>query len=236
MKSFWFLVSRLLRYSRFCQFFKIKLKYCSLIFFPTSISTTLWLNPNYSNSDIDYINKNLKKGDTYVDIGANIGHLALAASNFVGINGTIIAVEGNQRIANFLKKNIKLNKKNISVFSCIVGNKVGFAGIQNRKADDMNQITQEGDQKMLTLDIICKSLDKINLLKIDVEGYELSVLEGGRETLVKTDKVFIEIIDDLLASFSSSSNQIFSYLNQSNFILDKKIDNSNYLFKKKTNE
>ena len=62
------------------------------------MSATLWLNPDYSNSDIEYIKQYLKKGDTYVDIGANIGHLALAASNLVGTNGTTIAVEGNKRI------------------------------------------------------------------------------------------------------------------------------------------
>ena len=236
MKNFWFLISRLLRHSRLCYFYKIKLKYSSLIFFPTSMSATLWLNPDYSNSDIEYIKQYLKKGDTYVDIGANIGHLALAASNFVGNNGTTVAIEGNKKISAFLKKNIQLNKKNISVFSCIIGESCGVAGIENRKADDMNQVTENGTQRMLDLDTICQNLDNINLLKIDVEGYELRVLKGGTKTLTKTDNIFIEIIDHLLEKFSSSSNQIFAFLNDNDFILDRKISNSNYLFKKKTYE
>ena len=233
MENFWFLISRFLRHSRLCYFFKIKLEYCSLIFFPTSMSTTLWLNPKYSDSDISNLIKNLKKGDTYVDIGANIGHLALAASNLVGIDGTIIAVEGNKKIANFLNKNIKLNKKNISVISCIVGNKIGTASIENRKADDMNQVIEEGKEKMLTLDKICNSLDKIHLLKIDVEGYELSVLEGGIRTLKKTEKIFIEVIDELLNKYSKTSNDLFSFLNKNGFTLFAEIDNKNFIFKKK---
>ena len=68
------------------------------------MSTTLWLNPKYSDSDIKHLTKNLKKGNTYVDIGANIGHLALAASKRIGQNGIILTVEGNERIAKFLKK------------------------------------------------------------------------------------------------------------------------------------
>ena len=68
-----------------------------------------------------------------------------------------------------------------------------------------------------------------------VEGFEYLVLKGGLETLVKTDRIFIEIIDELLKKFACSSQQIFSFLNQNNFILDKKIGNSNYLFKKKNN-
>ena len=235
MESFWFLISRFLRHSRLCYLFKIKLEYCSLIFFPTSMSTTLWLNPKYSDSDIKHLTKNLKKGNTYVDIGANIGHLALAASKRIGQNGIILTVEGNERIAKFLKKNIKLNKRNIIVLSCIVGDKIGVAGIENRKADDMNQVVADGKKKMLTLDKICSNLDRIHLLKIDVEGFEYLVLKGGLETLLKTDRIFIEIIDELLKKFACSSQQIFSFLNQNNFILDKKIGNSNYLFKKKNN-
>tara|TARA_Y100000589_G_C26834897_1_gene499565 strand:- start:17 stop:619 length:603 start_codon:yes stop_codon:yes gene_type:complete len=199
------------------------------------MSTTLWLNPNYSDSDITYLTENLKKGDTFVDIGANIGHLSLAVSKSIGKNGTILAVEGNERVAKFLKKNIKLNKRNILVLSCIVGDKIGIAGIENRKADDMNQVVENGKKKMLTLDKICYNLDRIHLLKIDVEGFEYLVLKGGLETLLKTDRIFIEIIDELLKKFSSSSQDVFSFLNQNNFILDKKIGNSNYLFKKKNN-
>ena len=102
MQLFWFLFSRFLRHSKLCYFFKIKTSYFLITFFPTSMSTTLWLNPIYSNSDIENIKKILRKGDTYVDIGANIGHLALAASNFVGDKGTVIAVEGNLKVAKFL--------------------------------------------------------------------------------------------------------------------------------------
>ena len=236
IQLFWFLFSRFLRHSKLCYFFKIKTSYYSLTFYPTSMSTTLWLNPNYSESDIENIKKILNKGDTYVDIGANIGHLALAASNFVGDKGKIIAVEGNLRVASFLNKNITQNKKNILVFSCIVGEKCGLAGIENRKADDMNQVVKNGNQKMLNLDTICQDLDKINLLKIDVEGYEFLVLKGGMKTLKKTNNIFIEIIDELLDKFSSSQKEVFSYLTENNFILDKKIGNSNYLFKKKNNE
>ena len=65
------------------------------------MSTTLWLNPKYSDSDVNYLTNNLKEGDTYVDIGANIGHLALAANNVIGKNGTIIAVEGNKELLHF---------------------------------------------------------------------------------------------------------------------------------------
>jgi methyltransferase, FkbM family len=137
------------------------------------------------------------------------------------------------RIANFLSKNIKLNKKNISVIPYIVGNKIGNASIENRKADDMNQVIEEGKQKMITLDKICSSLEKIHLLKIDVEGYELFVLEGGIRTLKKTEKIFIEVIDELLNKYSKSSNDLFSFLNKNGFTLFDEIDNKNFIFKKK---
>ena len=69
------------------------------------------------------------------------------------------------------------------MLNVIVGEKNSYAGIQNRKADDMNQVEKVGKIKMKRLDDICRDLKTINLLKIDVEGYELPVLKGGVKNL-----------------------------------------------------
>ena len=182
MKYFWFFLSRFLRHTRICLLFKIKCGNIILNFFPTSLSTTLWLYPGYSNIDIKSIEDNLKINDTFVDIGANIGHLSLEAWKKVGSNGNVIAVEGNSKTFKYLCKNVDLNNANIKLLNFIIGEKSGYAGIQDRKADDMNQVLEKGNIKMKTLDQICSSLDKIDLLKIDVEGYELEVLRGGSST------------------------------------------------------
>ncbi len=233
MEYIWFLLSRILRHSKLCVFFDINYEKIKLKFFPTSVSTSLWLNPNYSDLDSKNIVKILKKNDTFVDIGANIGFLSLVAWSKIGNNGKIIAVEGNKKIAQFLKKNVELNNANIKVLNLIIGEKNGYAGIQNRKADDMNQVIEQGNIVMMRLDDICKDLKIINLLKIDVEGYELSVLRGGINALEKTKFIFVEILDSLTKDYSYSSNDIKKFLKENNFKQFKNLRNGNFIYKNK---
>ena len=102
-----FLLSRILRHSRLCYLFYIKQNNFIIRFFPSSVSTTLWFNNFYSFKDYQKISNHLKQGSTFVDVGANIGHLSLFAKTCVGKEGRVIAIEGNPRIFKFLKSNIE---------------------------------------------------------------------------------------------------------------------------------
>ena len=103
-----FLLSRILRHSGLCSLFYIKQKKFLIRFFPSSISTTLWFDKTYSDEDYKTINKFIKRGSTFVDVGANIGHLSLYAKTCVGKEGKVIAIEGNEKIFKFLQENIEL--------------------------------------------------------------------------------------------------------------------------------
>ena len=61
-------------------------------FYPTSISAALWSNPSSRTEDEDFVWAVLRPGDRYIDAGANIGQLALAASKRVGPEGEVIAI------------------------------------------------------------------------------------------------------------------------------------------------
>ena len=70
----------------------------------------------------------------------------------------------------------------------MVGDRKKTVTLENRKADDMNQVIENNlgknnyrNIKMITLDNVCSSLEQINLLKIDVEGYEYKVLLGAKK-------------------------------------------------------
>ena len=104
--------------------------------------------------------------------------------------------------------------------------------MQNRKADDMNQVLEKGNIKMKTLDEICSSLDKIDLLKIDVEGYELEVLRGGVSTLKKTNKIIIEILDEFTNNLEQTPHIIYKFLKEKNFRVLEDLGNGNVLFER----
>ena len=232
-----FLLSRILRHSGLCSLFYIKQKNFFIRFFPSSISTTLWFDKSYSDEDYKTINKFIKRGSTFVDVGANIGHLSLYAKTCVGKEGKVIAIEGNEKIFKFLQENIRINNFEIYAYLNLIGNMEKKVSIQNRKADDMNQVVENFSEydniiNMVTLDSICMNLETIDLLKIDVEGYEYKVLQGATKTLQKTNILMIEIINDLARDFGTSFIKTQDLIISSGFKLVNNKNGNNYIFKK----
>ena len=102
----------------------------------------------------------------------------------------------------------------------------------------MNQVLEkiyENDNiiNMVTLDSICTNLETIDLLKIDVEGYEYNVLQGATKTLEKTKILMIEIINDLAKDFGNSFIETKDLIISSGFKLENNENENNYIFKKK---
>ena len=127
-----FLLSRFLRHTGLCSLFYIKQEKFIIRFFPSSISTSLWFDKSYSEEDYKTIKKFIKKGATFVDVGANVGLLSLYAKTCVGKEGKVIAIEGNSKIFRFLKENIKINNFEIDAYFNLIGNKEKKVSIQNR--------------------------------------------------------------------------------------------------------
>ena len=85
---------------------------------------------------------------------------------------------------------------------------------------------------MVTLDSICMNLETIDLLKIDVEGYEYKLLQGATKTLQKTNILMIEIINDLARDFGTSFIKTQDLIISSGFKLVNNKNGNNYIFKK----
>ena len=139
----------------------------------------------------------LEPGDTVFDIGAHIGFYTVLFAKAVGEEGKVIAFEPEEESYNFLQKNLKLNGlSNIFVFRKALGNEMGkgklFLGqtIGNfslvrtyEKAIEYQEVEiVKGDQFVRE-----KNLPIPKIVKIDVEGYEYSVLPGLEETLSHPD-------------------------------------------------
>ncbi len=143
-----------------------------------------------------------------LDVGSNIGMTALALSQ-ISSRGQIVAIEPVPRTFSYLRQNIsKAAADNVKIFNFALGNQRGFALMQGHpsnlacsfvadnyviSADD--HFSQRVPVKRLD-DIFLTdlSLDRLDFLKIDVEGFELEVLEGARETLKTFEPiVFLEM-------------------------------------------
>lgn len=215
-----FLLSYLLRFTGACAFFRIRCKGYKLIFHPSSLSTSYWIDPDAKKNDEDLIRAYLTVGDVYVDLGANIGSLALAAWTRVGSQGKVFAFEPHPRTYQFLLANAALNDASITAFNQAVGDKAGEVPFSSGTADDLNYISSAGEIKvpMVTLDnALSGKTDRVDLLKIDVEGYEKFAFEGARDILAKTKCVYFESLEERCNRFGYTSPDVFRLLESLGF-------------------
>ncbi len=140
---------------------------------------------------LTFIRDNLKEGQVFVDVGAYVGFFSIFASKIVGKNGKVLAFEPNPQAHKILLENIKLNRcDNISVFNIALGSVEGFSFLHIPKGRSKSEATVLNVEKgvkvaVKPLDSILKGIDikGVDMVKIDVEGWENEVLKGMKETL-----------------------------------------------------
>ncbi len=215
------LTGRLLWQTGLCRRFTIRKDGYILRFFPSSVSCAYWIDPDARADDERIVTRLLDPGGTYVDVGANVGTLAAAAAAKVGPSGQVHAVEANPTIAGFLEENMRLNGfSHVHVHNRAVGTAPGTIRISQQRADDMNFVSADGDGvtvEMTTLDDLAGGLGSIDLLKIDVEGFEKFVLEGAARTLAAARNVYIELFDENFARYGYGSREILDRLTSAGF-------------------
>ena len=215
----------LLRYPSLVKFFpnKLKIQDYYIKFHPSSLSIAFWCDPSCRSDDYNFITKYLKRNDIYFDVGANIGTTLIPAGKSVGKEGTAIGFEPHPIIFSYLKNNITLNKLTaIEIYNSALGNSRGYLTFSDDKVDDMNHVQLEGKGMKVPVmlwDDIGKNYDRINLLKIDIEGFEKFLLEGGPETLKKTDCVYFELFEEHYLKYEYSIKDLLEIFEKFGFHL-----------------
>jgi len=164
----------------------------------------------FEKEEIKYVISELKEGDFFIDIGTNIGLFSLFASKIIGDKGKIICFEPSPSTFSRLVENVQLNDfKNLNLRNIGLSNReeeMTFY-VSNNGYDAWNSFAPTKDNKLessiqvavSTLDIELEEIDKskIKLVKIDVEGWEKFVLEGGQDFLIKFNPiVMIEFTEE----------------------------------------
>jgi FkbM family methyltransferase len=139
----------------------------------------------------DWLRANLKAGDTVIDVGANVGWYSLLAARLVGPAGKVVSVEASPTIAKKLAANIGLNPDlagRITVHQCAAGDHEGEISLYSGAAENSGQTTTVGTAgakadatvplKPLSTILAGVDLQKVRVIKIDVEGAEASVVAG----------------------------------------------------------
>jgi FkbM family methyltransferase len=143
----------------------------------------------------------LKDGMYCLDVGSNIGYYACLESNAVGNSGKVISIEPSPINYKYLKKNIELqNMSNTEVYNFACGNENGeieflvsdrsnWSRVATDKFIDAppDAILQTIKVPVKTIDFLIqeKSLPRLDFIRMDVEGYEINIVEGMHKTLEK---------------------------------------------------
>lgn len=172
-------------------------------FYPSHFSKKLFLRKYLSDPVLDaeekFFRKLLKRKDVFVDVGANVGFFTLLASHLVGPYGRVYAFEPNARVFNFLQGNLSLNRIiNVTAMNVALGNEntTGYLHIPKKK-DDHSCVSLDRSGVSIPirrLDDMSIEEKSVDLLKLDVEGYEKYVLEGAKDTLKKVRCIFFEAL------------------------------------------
>ena len=133
----------------------------------------------------------LRPGGTYVDVGAHVGYHSLVAARLVGEGGRIFSIDPQPYNCAKILANAELHGfTNITVVAAAVGEADGFTSLKNQSRQDKARLTLAGPSvndgaltfvvPRITLRWLIETytLRPLNLLKIDVEGFELEVGSG----------------------------------------------------------
>lgn len=165
--------------------------------FPDAIQRSIFYFGVWEPAITAFVKGSLSPGDTFVDIGANVGYYACLASKLVGPSGQVHAIEASPIIFRQLNDNLDLNAaSNVRTYNAAVLDRRTTVGVYQPRGWEWNTgatsvvrhsagMHVEAHVDALPLDKIVKPHDLFGarLIKIDVEGAEWFVVQGLKELL-----------------------------------------------------
>jgi FkbM family methyltransferase len=179
-----------------------------------------------------FLARQVKSGMRVIDVGANFGYFTLLLGDAVGASGRVIAVEPNPETASLLRESVALNGHagRTRIVDKALSDATGTAWLFSPNSEPKNA-TVVGQPNMpggrtfeiptVALDDIALDGPRVDLVKIDAEGAEMSIVQGMRR-LIERDRPMIVLefnpsryaepshfLDEMLASYGSARQLAF---------------------------
>lgn len=158
----------------------------------------IFLNRGQVEDLMEFGDQFLKRGNVVIDGGANQGVFTTAFANYVGPDGHVIAVEPMPYAVDHIKNNCRINDlSNVTVFQNALSDREADVTLDFSRGVGAASITNDYggadtiDVTTATIDAIVAEcgVDKVDFIKLDIEGAELLALHGARDTIAQSRPV-----------------------------------------------
>lgn len=221
--------------------FSIEIKDKKILFTADNYYSKVWKLTRFHNNRLpeekvsNLLIKKLESCRCFVDVGANLGYYTFLASKIMS-DGTVYSFEMDDKNYNLLEKNLFINKsKNVKIYHAAVTDYSGVVNYSNSlrlpspiltvsSQNKLNKYSLKKSVKAISLDdFFNNNGSKPEIIKIDVEGGEIKVLNGMQKLLDNNDlQLFLEVHPfRLKLNFQSSANAIISMLLDKGFLLSE---------------
>jgi len=185
------------------------------------------IHHEFEPTEVRFVERLLRPGMTVIDAGAHHGLYTLLASKCVGRDGRVIAIEPSPRERVRLKKHLRLNRcSNTELVASALGEDAEETDLYlvEGEQDWCNSLRPPAvDAPIRTVRVSLRRLDdvlaglgvsKVDFLKLDVEGAELSVLHGATKLLAGESRpaILAEVQDARTAAWGYAAREILQFM------------------------
>ena len=169
----------------------------------------------------------LNSNDIVIDVGSWIGYYALLCAKKAL---KVIAIEPSSDSVKRIRENIALNQfQNIEVLNCAIGEKRGLGKVKPGLGSSMDQVIEnKGDEMAVTVEsldsiVLQRKYHKVDLVIMDIEGYEYYALLGMKQILSKhlVRNMIIEVHPQFLTRHHVSDNDISAILYSNGYSVEE---------------
>ena len=178
----------------------------------------------YDPEAVEFLRRTIRPGLVCYDVGANLGVYAIQFSSMVGPSGKVVAFEPNPYTLRMLRHHVAINRlSNVHIVAAAAGDAPGSADFYAETWDGMgrmgapNQSLRETERFTVPVTTIDQQVAQTGLVPdfmlIDVEGFEIAVLDGARNTLLQhRPTVVVEMHPSVWVSARTDRNRAESLL------------------------
>jgi len=192
------------------------------------VGRELYFFRQFEPSESKFLTGQIKESDICVDIGANVGFYTLSFGK-KACRGVVHSFEPVPLNYHVLAVNVLSNcLPNVVMNNCAVGDKTGDVKFCVARDGAFSSLVDTGREaiveqvttRIVTLDSYCSTynVQRVDVLKVDVEGAEMAVLRGARQLLSDNKSrprlIMLELFGPMLEQFGSTIDEITEFMHE----------------------